>query len=362
MAAAIMTEGGIPSGAIGTIGARFGDREWPLANTTPLANQLHGLLAQMRDLSAKGVAMEVSSHALALQRVADMRFRIGALTNITRDHLDFHKSFEAYAAAKRRLFDMAPRCVLNADDELGERWARELRTRKPVTTYGLTQPADLHPESTDIRPDGSTFSLEGQSFTVRIPGRFNVANALCAIGIARSLGIRDADSARGLEALTRVAGRMDHVRGGGIDVIVDYAHTPDALENVLRTLRETASRRLFVVFGCGGDRDRGKRPQMGEVAARYADYTYVTSDNPRTEDPQAIINEILPGVASAPHTVQIDRRAAIEDAVAAANAGDVVVIAGKGHENYQIVGTQILAFDDLAVAREALAHREAPVR
>jgi UDP-N-acetylmuramoyl-L-alanyl-D-glutamate--2,6-diaminopimelate ligase len=362
MAAAILTAGGIPCGTIGTIGARFGEREWPLANTTPLAPQLHELLAHMRDLGAKGVAMEVSSHALALQRVADMRFRVGALTNVTRDHLDFHKSFEAYAAAKRKLFDMAPRCVLNADDDLGDRWAREVCVRKPVTTYGLRNEADLHPAYLDIRPDGSTFALDGQQFTVRVPGRFNVANALCAIGIARSLGVRDADAARGLESLTRVAGRMDHVRGGGIDVIVDYAHTPDALENVLRTLRETASHRLVVVFGCGGDRDRGKRPQMGEVAARYADYTYVTSDNPRTEDPKAIIEEILPGVGAAPHSVQADRRAAIEEAVAHAHAGDIVVIAGKGHENYQIVGTQVLPFDDLEVAREALAQREAVTR
>jgi UDP-N-acetylmuramoyl-L-alanyl-D-glutamate--2,6-diaminopimelate ligase len=155
---------------------------------------------------------------------------------------------------------------------------------------------------------------------------------------------------------------MDHVQGGGIDVIVDYAHTPDALENVLRTLRETASRRLLVVFGCGGDRDRGKRPQMGAVAAKYADYTYVTSDNPRTEDPQNIIDEILPGIGRAPHAAQADRRAAIEDAVRAAQSGDVVVIAGKGHETYQIVGSDVLPFDDLAVAREALMQREAAHR
>jgi UDP-N-acetylmuramoyl-L-alanyl-D-glutamate--2,6-diaminopimelate ligase len=362
MTASILTAGGVPCGTIGTIGARFGDREWPLANTTPLAPQLQELLAQMRDLGAKSVAMEVSSHALALQRVADIRFRVGALTNVTRDHLDFHKSFEAYAAAKRRLFDMAPRCVLNADDELGERWARELRVRKPVLTYALRNPADLRPESLDVRADGSSFMVDGHAFHVRIPGRFNVANALCAIAIARSLGIPDSDAARGLEALTRVAGRMDHVRGAGVDVIVDYAHTPDALENVLRTLRETASRRLVVVFGCGGDRDRGKRPQMGEVAARYADYTYVTSDNPRTEDPQAIVDEILPGVGSAPHTVEVDRRTAIEQAVASAQRGDIVVVAGKGHENYQIIGTQALPFDDLAVAREALAQRETVTR
>lgn len=358
MTASILTAGGVPCGTVGTIGARFGDREWPLANTTPLAPQLHELLAQMRDLGAKGVAMEVSSHALALQRVADIRFRIGALTNVTRDHLDFHKSFEAYASAKRRLFDMAPRCVLNADDELGARWTAEVRKRKPVLTYALQHTADIRPNSLDVRPDGSTFGLDGTTFYVRIPGRFNVANALCAIAIARTLSIADADSARGLESLTRVAGRMDHVRGGGIDVIVDYAHTPDALENVLRALRETASRRLVVVFGCGGDRDRGKRPQMGEIAARYADYSYVTSDNPRTEDPQAIIDEILPGVGSAPHAVHVDRRVAITQAVAAAEPGDVVVVAGKGHENYQIIGTQVLPFDDLAVARDALAQRE----
>lgn len=362
MTAAIMTEGGIPAGTIGTIGARFGQADWPLANTTPLASQLQELLAHMRELGAKGVAMEVSSHALALQRVADVRFSVGALTNVTRDHLDFHKTFDAYASAKRRLFEMAPRCVLNVDDETGERWTRELRTRKPVITYGITRAADLRPDSIEVRADGSRFVLGAQRFDVRIPGRFNVYNALCAIGIARHLGIDDAASARGLASLQRVPGRMDHVQGGGVDVIVDYAHTPDALENLLRALRETARGQLVVVFGCGGDRDRGKRPQMGAIAARYADFSYVTSDNPRTEDPQAIVDEILPGVGNAPHAVQIDRRAAIAAAVERARPGDVIAVAGKGHENYQIVGTQVLPFDDLAVAREALSQREAAHR
>jgi UDP-N-acetylmuramoyl-L-alanyl-D-glutamate--2,6-diaminopimelate ligase len=197
---------------------------------------------------------------------------------------------------------------------------------------------------------------------VRIPGRFNVSNALCALGIVRHLGMSDSDAARGLSSLERVAGRMDHVRRGGVDVIVDYAHTPDALENLLQALRETAHGRLLVVFGCGGDRDRGKRPQMGEIAARYADYIYVTSDNPRTEDPQAIIGDILPGIGRAPHEANPDRRAAIEAAVQNARPGDVVAIAGKGHETYQIIGTQVLPFDDLAVAREALMHREAAHR
>ncbi len=362
MTAAIMNEAGVPTGTIGTIGARFGDTEWPLANTTPLAQQLHELLARMRELGAKGVAMEVSSHALALQRVSDVRFAVAALTNVTRDHLDFHKTFEAYASAKRHLFDIAPRCVLNLDDETGERWARELRSRKPVVTYAVSAPADLHTQSLEVRAGGSTFRAGGQRFEIVIPGRFNVSNALCAIGIARQIGIPDAVSARGLASLERVAGRMEHVQAAGVDVIVDYAHTPDALENLLRALRETARGRLIVVFGCGGDRDRGKRPQMGAIAARYADMSVVTSDNPRTEAPQAIIDEILPGIANAPHEIQADRRRAIETAIASARPGDVVAIAGKGHETYQIVGTQVLPFDDVAVARDALERRAAAHR
>lgn len=362
MLAAILNEANVPCGVIGTIGARFGDRDWELANTTPLPPELHGLLAQMRETGAKAVAMEVSSHAVALQRVADVRFHVGALTNVTRDHLDFHKTFEAYAAAKRSFFDLVPRCVFNADDELGLRWAQELAGRKPTATYALHAPADMRAEKVEIRADGSTFDLDGRRFDVRIPGRFNVSNALCAIGMARTLDVSDDAAARGLAALDRVAGRMEHVHGAGIDVVVDYAHTPDALENLLRALRETASNRLLTVFGCGGDRDRGKRPQMGAVAARYADFTYVTSDNPRTEDPQRIIADILPGIGGAPHAVEADRRKAIEEAVRSAQTGDVVAIAGKGHEAYQIVGQEALPFDDVAVAREALLAREGAAR
>jgi UDP-N-acetylmuramoyl-L-alanyl-D-glutamate--2,6-diaminopimelate ligase len=358
MTVSIMEAAGTPAGVIGTIGARFNETEWPLANTTPLASQLQELLAQMRDLGAKAVAMEVSSHALALQRVADVRFAVGALTNVTRDHLDFHKTFQAYAAAKRRLFDMAPRCVVNVDDETGERWSRELRTRKPTMTYALNVPADLRAHSLEIRADGSSFDLDGRRFEVRIPGRFNVYNALCAIGIARQLGISDADSACGLASLERVAGRMEHVSGAGLDVVVDYAHTPDALENALRALREVADFRVIAVFGCGGDRDRGKRPQMGEIAARYADFTFVTSDNPRSEDPMEIIRQIDAAMGSAPRALRKDRREAIVEAIEMARPGDVILIAGKGHENYQVIGTDVLPFDDLAVAREALAQRE----
>lgn len=358
MIASMMNAGGSPCGVIGTVGAHFGGRTWPLANTTPLAPELHELLAQMRDAGAKAVAMEVSSHALALGRVSDVRFAAGALTNITRDHLDFHQTFEAYASAKRRLFDAAPHAVLNADDANGERWSRELRGRKDVTTYGLRVHADVCPEDVAFHAAGSTFALGGTRFDVRLPGRFNVENALCAIATARAMGISDADSARGLASLERVPGRMDHVRGAGIDAIVDYAHTPDALENVLRTARDLTHKRVLVVFGCGGDRDRGKRPLMGEVAARFADRSYVTSDNPRTEDPQAIVEQIAAGMGSSDTRIVVDRAAAIHAAIDDAQPGDVVVIAGKGHEAYQIVGTQTLPFDDVEVARAALAQRE----
>jgi len=214
--------------------------------------------------------------------------------------------------------------------------------------------------ATDIamRTDGSTFAVDGTRFAVHLPGRFNVANALCAIACARALGIDDATSAKGLDAVRRVPGRMEPVRGGDVAVVVDYAHTPDSLTNALTALRETTSGKLSVVFGCGGDRDRGKRPLMGAVAARLADRIYVTDDNPRTESSRAIIEEIVAGIGGKAHAVVPDRRAAIERAVREADPGDAVLVAGKGHEAYQLVGRNVLPFDDAEVAREALARRE----
>lgn len=355
MIASILNAAGRPCGTIGTVGAEFGARSWQLENTTPLPPELHELLADMLEAGASAVAMEVSSHALALDRVNDVTFRAAVLTNVTRDHLDFHHTLEAYAAAKRRLFSMAPACVLNADDEHGARWAAELSGRDvDVRTYGERGMPSLVPRSIEMTPGGSRFTAGGQAYEVRIPGRFNVWNALAAIGTAQVLGVDAATAARGLASLDRVPGRMEHLRGAGVDVVVDYAHTPDALENALRSLRETSNGALSVVFGCGGDRDRGKRPEMGAVAARLADRVYVTSDNPRTEDPGAIVDEILAGMGTHARVVEIDRRRAIERAIADARAGDVVLVAGKGHEAYQIVGNRVLDFDDVAVVREAL--------
>jgi len=359
MLAAMLEGSGTPAAIVGTVGASFGEHRWNVENTTPLAPELHRLLAEMRSQGARAVAMEVSSHAVALQRVADVHFAAGALTNVTRDHLDFHKTFDAYAAAKRRFFDLVPRAAFNADDELGSRWSRELAAKKPVVTYGFGHDADVRAESVEVRADGSTFTVGGTRFELALPGRFNVSNALCALALSRFLGAEDRQAAHGLAALRSVPGRMQHVGACGIDVVVDYAHTPDALANVLRSLRETARGRLVVVFGCGGDRDRGKRPEMGAAAARYADLTVVTSDNPRSEDPAAIIAEIVRGVGAAPHAVEPDRRAAIERAIAGAQSGDVVLVAGKGHETYQIAGGTVHPFDDAAVVRQALAQRAA---
>ncbi len=359
MISAILDRSGIPCGVIGTVGAELGDRNWTLANTTPQPPELQRLLASMRDLGAKAVAMEVSSHALELDRVEDVRFRIGVLTNLTRDHLDFHGSLEAYAAAKRRLFRMAESAVLNVDDPHGKQWRGDVVKRVPLLTYAMRGGADVVPSGVVMTADGSTFTVGTTAFRVRLPGRFNVENALAAICTARLLGVDDARIASGLASLERVPGRMEHAGGGDVDVVVDYAHTPDALENALRALRETTHASLAVVFGCGGDRDRGKRPQMGAVAASLADRIYVTNDNPRSEDPQTIVDEIVAGIGAHEHAVELDRRSAIARAIAEAKPGDIVLVAGKGHETYQIVGERVLPFDDLAIARELLERRAA---
>ncbi len=359
MIATILETSGRPCGVIGTVGAQFRDKTWDLANTTPLPPELHALFAQMHELGAWAVAMEVSSHALVLDRVEDVRFRVAALTNITRDHLDFHQTLEAYAAAKHRLFQMAQAAVLNVDDEHGARWLTETRRRIPTLTYSLRGNADIVASHIESYASGSEFNVDGTQMRVHLPGLFNVQNALAAIGVAMTLGIDLATCAKGLDTLERVRGRMEHVSGGDVDVVVDYSHTPDSLENALIALRETTPHKLVVVFGCGGDRDRGKRPDMGRIAAAYADRIYVTSDNPRSEKPEAILAEIETGIGTHPHVTEVDRRKAIHRAIEEAQPGDVVLIAGKGHETYQIIGEQTLPFDDAEVAHDALAARGA---
>ncbi len=312
----------------------------------------------MLDGGDRACAMEVSSHALALHRADAIHFAAAIFTNLTQDHLDFHGSMEAYFAAKRRLFiDGQPRfAVINVDDPYGQRLADELQH---ATTFALDAQADYRAVQVDTGLGGSHFVIRGpdEATEVHSPlrGRFNVYNVLGAFAAARALGV---SAGRVLTAIARagqVPGRFEPVEEGQpFAVLVDYAHTPDSLENVLRAARLLTDGRLHVVFGCGGDRDRGKRPLMGEIARRLADRAIVTSDNPRSEDPEAIIREILEGAGDdVPHNA--DRRAAISEAIAGAGPGDVVVIAGKGHEQGQeFAGGLKLPFDDRAVASEVL--------
>ncbi len=320
---AILNAARRPCAVVGTLGADFGAQHRPLNNTTPLALELHGLLAQLRDAGAAAVAMEVSSHALALGRVEDVRFAVGIFTNLSRDHLDFHATFEAYAQAKRRLLALAPRVAINVDDAAGARFAAEF---PGAVTFALDAPAQVRAERLVLAPGGSRFTVDGTAVELPLRGRFNVYNALAAFAGARALGVDDATIARALATVRAVPGRMERIAAGGIEVIVDYAHTPDALANVLHAARESAHGRLTVVFGAGGDRDPGKRPQMGEIAARIADRVIVTSDNPRSEDPLVIARAIAGGTEA---EIVLDRRTAIAAAIAAAAPGDTVVDRGQ---------------------------------
>jgi UDP-N-acetylmuramoyl-L-alanyl-D-glutamate--2,6-diaminopimelate ligase len=353
---AIAEAAGIPCGVIGTLGGVFGEHTWALDNTTPLAVELHHLLAEMRAAGARAVAMEVSSHALALGRVDDVRFRAAALTNVTRDHLDFHGTLAHYIAAKRHLFDLAPLAVLNVDDAVGRTFAGEFAT---ATTYAIERVAQLRAANIVLQGDGTSFDAGGLHVELALPGRFNIANALAAIGLARAAGIEDGAIERGLAAARAVPGRMERIGAFGIDAIVDYAHTPDALANVLRAARETTRGRLIVVFGCGGDRDAGKRVEMGHIAAAAADAVIVTSDNPRGENPAAIAAAVADGIVA---EVILDRRTAIRRAINDARAGDTVVVAGKGHETYQIIGEERLPFDDRDEVRSAFSLRSGALR
>ncbi|GAC1415165.1 MAG: UDP-N-acetylmuramoyl-L-alanyl-D-glutamate--2,6-diaminopimelate ligase [Candidatus Velthaea sp.] len=348
---AILDAAGRPCGIVGTLGGSFGAHVWPLENTTPLALDLHALLAGMRDAGAVSVAMEVSSHGLALGRADDVRFAVAALTNITRDHLDFHGTMERYTAAKRRLFELAPKAVVNVDDPAGARFAADL---PHALTYAIDAPADVRATALELGGGGSRFVVDGTAIAIELPGRFNVRNALAAIAVARSLGVDDATIARGLAGARAVPGRMERIGAFGVDAIVDYAHTPDALQNVLNAARETTKRKLIVVFGCGGDRDPGKRAEMGAIAGAIADRVIVTSDNPRWEDPLPIARAIAGEIRA---DIIIDRRSAIRRAILEANAGDTVIVAGKGHETYQIVGDETRPFDDRAEVRAAFSER-----
>jgi UDP-N-acetylmuramoyl-L-alanyl-D-glutamate--2,6-diaminopimelate ligase len=334
----ILEAAGRRPGLVGTVEARVGGERVKLERTTPEAIDLQRLFRAMLDAGDRSCAIEASSHASELGRLDGTRFAVLVFTNLTHEHLDFHGTMERYFEAKRRLFASGVPAAVNVGDPWGRRLADELGD---ALTFGFADDAEIGPDA-----------LAGVG--LRLPGRFNVENALGAVAASRLLGIAEEAIAAGLEAVDGVPGRFELVdEGQPFTVVVDYAHKPDALANVLRTARELGDGRVICVFGCGGDRDREKRPLMGRVATELADLVVVTSDNPRSEDPRAIVDETLPGTIGEV-VVELDRRAAIAWAIEAAREGDVVVIAGKGHELGQEIAGEIHPFDDREVAREAL--------
>lgn len=359
------------TGLIGGVEIHAGGLRFTPELTTPEASDLHGLFALMREQGVTAAAMEVSSHALALGRVDGVRYDVALFTNLSQDHLDFHRDLDDYFAAKARLFtpERSRAGVVNIDDAHGR--ALLGIAGIPMTTFSAAGAPEADWRAADVRlgPDGSEFRVVGpggveEAATVALPGPFNVANALGAIVALVEAGVPLRVAVAGVGTMTGVPGRMERVPGGDdFTAIVDYSHKPGAVESVLRSLREVAAGRLIVVLGCGGDRDRGKRPMMGESAARLADVAILTSDNPRSEDPLRILAEMMDGVLGVPQDgrahviIEPDRAAAIDLAIGQAGLGDVVVVAGKGHEQGQYVGDKVLPFDDRQVVADAIARR-----
>ncbi|MCL4811696.1 MAG: UDP-N-acetylmuramoyl-L-alanyl-D-glutamate--2,6-diaminopimelate ligase [Vicinamibacteraceae bacterium] len=380
LAQSMLDAAGLRAARLGTISYRVRGVDRDAARTTPEAADLQRLLRDAVDGGDQTCAMEVSSHALALHRVEGLRFAAAVFTNLTRDHLDFHGGMEEYFRAKRRLFEMLPGgapAIVNIDDPYGLRLKQDF---PHAVTYALDRRADVHPDAFSASLDGLAFDVLTPRGRVRVRsrlvGRPNAYNVVAAIAVMTTLDVPIAAMEEGISRLSHVPGRFQTVSGPGddIEVVVDYAHTDDALRNLLETTRALVKGRIITVFGCGGDRDRTKRPLMGAVAARLSDLVVITSDNPRSETPEDIIEEIKRGIVpperpatragqviapvrTVPWLAIVDREAAIRRAVGEALPGDIVVVAGKGHEQYQEIGGRTLPFDDVAVARAALAQR-----
>lgn len=363
---AILDQAGFKTGLIGTIKNIIGGKTLPATRTTPESLDLYELYDRMLKEGVSHVVMEVSSHALDLKRVAGMKFSIGIFTNITQDHLDYHKSFAEYLKAKTRLFSQLKEdgfAVVNIDDPGSSKIIKA--SRGTVVTYGINNQADIRAEEIKLEPTGVSFEVKGKrdfSIQMKLTGLFNVYNTLAAISCGYALGLRNDTIKAGLENVNGVEGRFELVdEGQDFAVVVDYAHTPDGMENVLKTALEFVEGEIIVVFGCGGDRDRGKRPLMGQISARYGNYSVLTSDNPRSEDPLSILREIEEGIKEMaediPYKIIPDRKEAIFHAIERARKNDMVIIFGKGHETYQIFKDKTISFDDREVAREAIRNK-----
>jgi UDP-N-acetylmuramoyl-L-alanyl-D-glutamate--2,6-diaminopimelate ligase len=354
----ILASAGRRPGLLGTIESRIGGERRSAIRTTPEAIDLQRAFREMLDAGDRSCALEATSHGSELGRLDGVRFSALAFTNLGQDHLDFHGTVERYFEAKRRLFVTGdpPPAAVNIGDEHGRRLAEELRalSQDQLLTFGLVDDADIRAEQLELGAHGAKLRAGGIDLRTSLRGRFNVENVLAAVAVGRLLGVEDEAIATGVEALDGVPGRFEAVdEGQPFAVVVDYSHKPEALENVLRTARELAPNRVICVFGCGGDRDRGKRPVMGRIAAELADVAIVTSDNPRSENPEAIIAEVQEG-AGASLEAEPDRTEAIERALGLAREGDIVVIAGKGHEQGQELADRTIPFDDREVARQML--------
>ena len=366
----ICDKAGLRCGLIGTVRYEIGDRILPATRTTPESLDLHELLAQISNAGCKAAVVEVSSHALAQARTRGVEWDVAVFTNLTQDHLDFHQTMENYFESKVSLFTGLKNqktkhratAVVNVDDRYGEQLISRLGNDVPVITYGMSVRADFRASNYRTEFGGTSYQLDagGKNYLVRVPliGRFNVANSLAALAAANTLGVNLRDAILSVGKSPQVPGRLEAVPAKRqFQVFVDYAHTDDALLNVLKTLRELGPHRLIVVFGAGGDRDRQKRPLMGRVVDQNADYSIITSDNPRKEDPLAIIAEVKKGFRSSHYEAVSDRKEAITRAIALAQPRDIILIAGKGHETYQEFADHTVPFDDLQVARNALENR-----
>lgn len=362
---AILEEEGKKTGMIGTLYAKIGDQAKKVQHTTPEAPELEEFMHLAVEKETDYVVMEVSSHALDLYRVNELDFNVAIFSNLSQDHLDFHHNMDEYKKAKLKLFKMIKAqennyTIVNVDDDHGKNFIAE--TNCNTITYGLMQEADVSAIDLDISLKGTNFTVKykNHEFKVKMKliGLFSVYNVLAAIAFALSEKIEPSIITKALTNIEGIPGRFEQVDlGQDFTVIVDYAHTPDGLENILKTSKQIAENRLITVFGCGGDRDKSKRPLMGKIAAEYSNFCVVTSDNPRSEDPQAIIDDIVPGlnmVKDSRYAIILDRKDAINHAFHLAKKGDVIIIAGKGHETYQLVGEKVLEFDDREIAKETL--------
>lgn len=356
----ILEYSGKKVGLIGTNGNMIGDRVLPTERTTPESLELHELFHDMAEEGVEYVVMEVSSHSLYLSRVHKITFETAVFTNLTQDHLDFHETMENYKNAKKILFKSCRNAVVNIDDPVGIEISKEC----DCLTYSIDAPSDLKAENIKISARGVIYDTKTKSALIKTrfstPGRFSVYNSLAALGAVATLGISQQKATDALLLAKGVSGRAETLfTNTDYTVILDYAHTPDGLENILNTVREFAKARVITVFGCGGDRDNKKRPIMGEIAGKLSDYCIITSDNPRCENPMSIIKEIEPGMlkTNCPYTIIESRRDAIAHSLSLAEKDDIIVLAGKGHETYQILGTEKIHFDEREVVNEILSEK-----